>query len=255
MLPPSEKGHAKNVANLKKAIAYATGWPNYNPANQKLTPTALSLLWQTGDNAVSAVSAGLQQFRQSVNDRQNLFKPVSLFVTRLSGSVNSTENITTTAKADFAALVRKYRGARAEAVAQVAAQVGATGVTPATEPAEQHSVAQLSYDFRVTHFKSMIDYIDTLTNYAPNESEFQLANLRTKLLALQGQNDNTMNAAVVLDTARIARDKVLYAPQTGMGAVMEALKEYGQSLTGFGSAEHKQVKKISFTYPKKKEKE
>ena len=84
-------------------------------------------------------------------------------------------------------------------------------------------------------------------DYAPNEAELTTATLATLATAMKTANDNIGTILAPVETARITRDKALYAEETGIVDVAAACKDYVQGLFGANAPEAKLIRGIKFT--------
>jgi hypothetical protein len=82
--------------------------------------------------------------------------------------------------------------------------------------------------------------------YAPNEAALKLPALNTLLTSLTATNTAVINATTAWSNARIARDKTLYLPGTGLIDVVKDVKAYVKSLFGASSPEYKQLSHLRF---------
>ena len=112
---------------------------------------------------------------------------------------------------------------------------------------KQISVSQQSYDSIMESFKKLIDLVSSEPTYKPNEVDLQIATLTTQAADLAAKNTDVVNATTTLSNGRIARNKTLYTPKTGLYDVAQEVKKYVKSVFGATSPEYKQVSKIKFT--------
>ena len=108
------------------------------------------------------------------------------------------------------------------------------------------STAQLSYDNRLDNFDKLIKYLANVTEYAPNEDDLKIATLKDVYTVLQEKNKAAKEIGEPLTNARIARNKVLYTPKTGLVDTALDVKKYILSVFGASSPEYKQVNKLAF---------
>ena len=109
------------------------------------------------------------------------------------------------------------------------------------------STSQQSYDSVIDNSERYIQYIAATPEYAPNEEDIKLPVLKALAVDLRAKNTACNNAKVAIDNARMARNRVLYTPLTGLVDVALDAKTYIKSLFGSTSPEYKQVAKIDFT--------
>ena len=96
----------------------------------------------------------------------------------------------------------------------------------------------------------MVDLVSSVESYIPNETELTTISLNNYLIELQTANTNVINAEVAYSNARISRDQVLYADNTGLVAIALDVKKYVKAIFGATSPKYKQISGIKFTKPK-----
>ena len=93
----------------------------------------------------------------------------------------------------------------------------------------------------------MITLLSSEALYLPNENDLTTTALNTLLASVRSANTAVINATTYLRNARIARNKVLYATDTGIHDIALEVKKYIKSVFGASSPEYKQVSKLKFT--------
>jgi len=83
---------------------------------------------------------------------------------------------------------------------------------------------QQSFDLRVEHFTLLVQQLATYSDYAPNETDLKVTALNTWLNNLKTLNTAVISATTPLSNARIARNKILYNPSTGLVAIANDVK-------------------------------
>ena len=239
-----ETGHAKNVAIFQQLTLYITGFGTaYNPSNPALSLAALQQLLAQAEAAVEQVNAAIPAHKNAISAREAAFKPFNTLITRVINALYASE-VSTPIKQNARTLVRKLQGTRAP--------VKATTHEPQEENTEAKepctiSSAQLSYTNRLNTFDQLIKLLASLPEYAPNEEDIKLPVLKALAVDLRAKNTACNNAKVAIDNARMARNRALYTPLTGLVDVALDAKTYIKSLFGATSPEYKLVGKIDFT--------
>jgi hypothetical protein len=139
--------------------------------------------------------------------------------------------------ADARTIVNKIQGRRAKAVNVPDAAAIAAGATPV----KTASVAQTGFDNMIDHFARLITLLTAEPKYLPNEEALQLPSLNALLADLKAKNASVIEVTPALSNARIARDKLLYAENTGVVDTALSVKLYVKSLFGASSPEYKQI--------------
>ena len=232
-----ETGHAKNVDNLGLLISNIASYGDrYKPTNPSILLEALKKMEADGRAAVLAVNDAMPIYSRATIERDNAFAPLGQLVTRSLNSLRASSSSEQTDEA-ASAIVRKIRGNRT-----TAKTAAATDVKVATV-----STSQQSYDSVIDNYERYIQYIAATPEYAPNEEDIKLPVLKALAVDLRAKNTACNNAKVAIDNARMARNRVLYTPLTGLVDVALDAKTYIKSLFGSTSPEYKQVAKIDFT--------
>lgn len=239
----SETGHAKNVANFQELVNYVIAYgPAYNPSRESIRVTALQELLTNAQKGIVDFDTALSPYSMASAERQTAFEPLNKLSTRLLNALKATD---TTSNVDDTAqtLVRKIKGERAAnpKTADTAPTEGNTD--PGTK---QISVAQTSFDNRLENFYKLIIHLQNIPQFKPNETELKPETLLALYDTMNTKNNQAKQAGVALSNARIARNKILYEPLTGLFDIAFDTKSYIKSLFGASSPEFKQVSKIEF---------
>ena len=237
MASTSETGHAKNVDNLGLLISNIASYGDrYKPTNPSILLEALKKMEADGRAAVLAVNDAMPIYSRATIERDNAFDPLGQLVTRSLNSLRASSSSEQTDEA-ASAIVRKIRGNRTTAKAAATTDVKVATV----------STSQQSYDSVLDNYERYVQYIAATPEYAPNEDDIKLPALKALAVELRAKNTACNNAKVAIDNARMARNRVLYTPLTGLVDVALDAKTYIKSLFGATSPEYKQVAKIDFT--------
>jgi hypothetical protein len=241
----SETGHAKNVANFQDLKSFCISYgPTYNPSNPAITVPSLNTKYTDGINALKGVDDLIPAWINAIDDREIIFNPLSKLITRVYNSL-SASGASQQFIEDALTIVRKIQGRRAKAIPKPSDIINDPGKTP-EEIHNYISSSQTSMDNRIENFYKLIQLLISQSLYAPNETELQTASLTTLLTNMQNSNTDVIDTYAPLSNARIARDKVLYHPETGLVHIALEVKKYVKSVFGAQSAQYLQVSKIKF---------
>ena len=239
----SEVGHAKNVANFADLISYCTAYGStYNPSKAALQLTALNTLLTSAQTELANVTTAKNAFDTVTGDRQLTFEPLKPLATKIFNYLSVTD-ASVQIIADAKTINNKLQGKR----------TGTTAENPPTEGENQNntvSVSRQSYDMLTENFAAFVDLVSSVPSYTPNETELTTVSLNNYLIELQTANTNVINAEVVYSNARISRNQVLYADNTGLVAIALDVKKYVKAIFGATSPQYKQISGIKFTKPK-----
>ena len=243
MASQSEVGHAKNVANFADLISYCTAYgTTYNPSKAALQLTALNTLLTSAQTELANVTTAKNTFNTVTGDRQLTFEPLKPLATKIFNYLSVTD-ASVQIIADAKTINNKLQGKR----------TGTTAENPPTEGENQNntvSVSRQSYDMLTENFAAFVDLVSSVPSYTPNETELTTVSLNNYLIELQTANTNVINAEVVYSNARISRNQVLYADNTGLVAIALDVKKYVKAIFGATSPQYKQISGIKFTKPK-----
>lgn len=239
----SETGHAINISNFKLLSQKCAGFGlPYNPSNTDLTVVNMEAKWVIADTAQGVIVAAVIAAKEPINERQILFAAKESFVTRSLGILNST-SASAQVKADAKTLADDFRG------------VTKKKTTPATPPAPGDivsiSTSHQSYVKRAENYLKYVDLLASIVLYNPNEAELKAPALKLLYQPLKDANDNIGLILQPVDTALIARNKELYAKDTGIFTLQKLVKSYVKGKFGATAPETKLVAGIKFTEPKK----
>lgn len=235
----SEVGHAKNVANLQDLTSFITGYGAvYNPAKTALKLATLNTLYTTANTKLADVINKNTPYNNALNDRILAFSTLESLATRVVGALEATDAVPDKIK-DAKGVLRKLRGQRATTAVL-------TPVDPETPAPISISSSQQSYDQKIQQFTTLISILQSEPTYTPNETDLKIPALNTFLANLVTKNNAVATAYTAVSNARIARDKTLYTPDTGLVDIALDVKKYIKSVFGASSPEFAQVKGLVF---------
>lgn len=260
-----ETGHSKNVANLLKYEQFlATLGVTYNPSNAFITISAFTNLYINADAKVNNSNTIFTDWKNNTNQREIIFKELKSLSTKLLGALQSTGTTKQTID-DFTFLVKKFRGSskkkttNAGRLSSPSSPVNTPAPSDTPIPTDPNSpsnisTSQQSFDNRIQHFSKMILLLQSQPVYSPNETEYQVPNLQTKLATITTLNDNANTSYANLKASRIDRNTFLYAEDTGMLDLIKQSKAYIKSLYGANSQQYHTANSIKFVRVIKKTK-
>jgi hypothetical protein len=231
-------GNVKQVAAFGKLVGICNNLgARYNPSKAALTPTALANLLEQAQQSLEAVTVARTNFVLAINSRQDSYAGVyplaSRIVRALASMESSRENIR-----DARLLKRKLTSRPPSATTQ-AATPGVEGSTPAST----HSSSQLDYDGQANTIAKLIQLVQELPAYNPNEPDLSVAGLKATLADLRNTSKAVADTGNALASARMHRNQVFY----GKGGLLEtatAVKEYIRSVFGVRSEPAKELSKL-----------
>lgn len=243
MATNSDISHAKNVTNFETLISAVTTFgETYNPSNERIKLPALQSLLAQATEALIALKNAQSAYSTAIDQRELAFKNIGSLFTRVSNALkasNSSVMSDETAKTIF----RKLQGKRASAklTDEEKAALQAEG-----KEVNQISVSQMGYNDRVENFEKLISLLQSIPEYNPNEEDLKISTLQTLLNDLKAKNAEVTKTSIALETARGARNEVLYKPLTGVVDTASDVKNYIKSVFGTSSTQYKLISKLRF---------
>jgi hypothetical protein len=239
----SETGHTVNVANFNAMIVIVEAYgPTYNPSNPLISLPALQIASNNARTALNEVNNTFSAYNLAIGGRNEGFEPLGRLATRALNALISLGAIGQVIN-NARTIVRKIHGTRTSSkmTAEELAALAAQG-----QEVKQISSSQMSYNNRLENFTKLIDLLDAVPAYSPNETELTISSLLALSAELAVKNNSAMVADTNLTKARINRDQVLYAETTGICSLAANVKAYAKSLYGASGPLYKQVAKLSF---------
>jgi hypothetical protein len=247
----NESGHMINVTNFQTIISICSSFGGYAPQRAELTIPNLSTKEIAALASVKDVNILFAAWKTAIGNREATFNPLSILISRIVAAVKAFD-IRTTDLDNVLTAARKIRGQRATPK-QVAVVVdpNATPANPGTAPAvvnpKNISASQMSFDSRVANIDILIQLLTSLPAYLPLEADLGIGALKTLLAKMASQNKAVVDSYIALTNARLKRDIILYAPNTGLFDIALAVKNYVKSVYSIKSPQFKELSAIKFT--------
>jgi len=245
----SEVGHAKNVDNFEDLINRCTGFGvSYNPSLNAIKIANMNTLRTNALAALANTVTAYAAYTNAIDNRQIIFDPLQKMATRIINALKAC-GVSDQIIRDAITINRKIQGKRAKPVKEVENMETQAIVGPNPIPVEpvNISVSQLSFDSMVEHYSKLIGLLVSVPAYLPNENELKVVGLNTLLTSMKASNTSAITATTNFINARIARNTLLYAKDTGVVEVAQDCKAYVKSVYGATSPQYKSVSSIKFT--------
>lgn len=113
----------------------------------------------------------------------------------------------------------KIQGKRAKSIKEVEnveIQAIPNPNDPPVEIPKNISVSQLSFDSFIEHYSKLINLLASVVLYNSNENELKVVGLNTLLTSMETSNTAVITATTNYINARINRDNLVYAMNTGV---------------------------------------
>ncbi len=240
MSSKSETGHAINVANFEKLIAYCTTYSIYNPSNSLLTFTALNKKLLASKQVMTGVNAVTSPATVAINNRQLLFESVPQLATRVLAALSSSQITDRRIVADVQTITRKLQGRRATPKKK-ADPAAADQSVPAN-----NSTSQKSFDNQVEFMDRLVKRLEAEPAYIPNETELTIQSLKAFVINLAKANKAVIDTQANYQNQLNNRQQILYAPVTGLVDTAKEVKNYVKSIFNASHPSFKQVNAIPF---------
>jgi len=229
-------GNVKQVAAFGKLVGICNDLgASYNPSKATLSSTALVTLLEQAQQKVEAVNVARTQFLLAVNARQESFAALPAITSRMVRALAATES---SAENIRDARILRQRLSSNRFPKQVTASVGSDQPTVKTR-----SISRLDFESQADSFSKLIQLVQRIPDYAPNEVDLQVSALTNLLTELKLKTQQVAKAANEFATVRIERNKVL-AGKNGMYETAAAVKEYIRSVFGVRSEAARELGKL-----------
>jgi len=241
----TETDNAKNIANFNELVSKVIEYgDSYNPSKVTVQLIALQALSEKADIAMKKVNSTLAVFRVASVARGLYFEPLNNLTSRVLLSLRSAAN-TPQIIESVKSIIRKIHGQRQPATTKKAAHEIKKSSNE-VQVSYNISTSQINYNNRLEYFDKLIQLLETIPNYSPNQEDIKASSLRTLLNAIKIKNDAAGIAEEALVNARIARNELLYKPGSGMYTVASDIKSTVKSLYGSTSVQYKQIARLPF---------
>lgn len=216
------------------ALAHLT---RYNPINPKITIEALGNKHTECKGILESLDEKQAIDKDSVNKRQYAFQKMGPLTTQI---INAATVISEDKKLmeDMKGIVDKIRG--------TLPKPKTNDYQEGQEVTEARSNSQRSYDNLAAHFGKIIDILEVISGYTPNETEITIPELQTYHALLLEHNDTTSQTLKAVQNARRERDHAFYNEDEGLYMRTQLVKKYVKSVYTASSPESQQISGIEF---------
>jgi hypothetical protein len=229
---------AQTVGSFDKVLASCNALgARYQPKAPALTNTALSQLLERAQQSIEAVTVTRTAYRLAVNNRSASFAGIPKLAVRIvrmiASSESSSEHI-----ADVMAIKNKfYPPKKSQKSAPVVKAEGGSKVAT-------RSSGRMNYEAQIETFSNLVQIVQGLESYDPNEADLTIDALKATLTDLRAKSQAVAKAKIDYSNARINRDLVIYGQQ-GVEVITAAVKNYFRAAFGGLSRESGQVIALS----------
>lgn len=238
-----ETGHAKNVANFETMISFVTAYgAAYNPSQTAIQLANLQAKVSEANAAINQLNTETANFGNAAASRELAFEPMQKLSTKILNALKAS-GVSKPIIDNLQTLNRKIQGKRA--TAKLSEEEKAALLAEGKE-VNQISVSQLGYENMLDTFDKQVRLLASIPQYAPNETELQLATLQNLYARLKAENMAVKDAVTKLSNKRLARNESMYNEETGLVALASFTKNYVKSLFGTNTPQYKQISALAF---------
>jgi hypothetical protein len=235
MASTSETGHNKNGANFSSAYQILKEMGGlYNPSNETLKLEKLDATKIELSGVMTVLNNKKPVYKNEVADREVEIASLGKITTRALNFARSLP-ISEPDKENLESQAKKIRG-----------DSKPKKVNPDTAEVESISTSQMSYDSRIANFDTYISQLESHPEYAPNEADLQIVNLRAYYQRLKTLSSNVNAAGNALLTGRTKRNDILYYNPQNVLQIIKDIKAYLKSLGTVGKPYYKALVNLKF---------
>ncbi len=237
-----DSGITPNIANFETLLSRCVGLGiKYKPKKESIQLPAMATLLEVALKAQEAVKDAESNFNFTINERRVAFAPVKELSTCILNAYISCDALPENVD-DLRGIVNKIRGSSSKSEDKPNPE----STEPDQEPAATRSTSFQSMDYMIEHYKGVLSLLKLEAKYEPNEENLTREAITALIADLKAKNTAAIDSYTRLNNARIERDKVLYAPKTGLVATAAAVKKYVKSACKVNSTQFKSISPLSF---------
>lgn len=239
----NQPGIDPNVVSFKSLITKIQTFDRYNPSRADLSIESLITKKTEAESFAAAVIVSKTNFKNSVSARKIAFEGNDKLMTRVLSALKIS-GVAAHTVTQVESMIRDVKGIR------LSDRLTEEEIAAAKEKGEevnQNTIHNKTFDKKLENFNKLVNFMGTIAEYKPNEEDLKFATLVLRVDAQRVANETVSNALAMAAAARIARDKFLYTPATGLIDLVTDVKLYVKSVYGADSPEFKQVSSIRFT--------
>lgn len=239
----SEVGHSRNVANLQKLTEQVTVYTLYNPPLPNLTVANLQSLYSTATAKLSEVEDKRNAKKNAIAMRKTAFENLKPICT---GIINRLEilGLLPDTLDQAKSLNHAIQGGNKKKTAPKNSEDDQSSIS------NPISTSRQSFNQQAENFGILLQLLETIPSYSPEEDEVKLVNLKPYQESLVNTTQVIDQTEAEFNIKLIERDQVLYAEETGLYSIAQNVKKYVKSLYGATSPEYTTVSSITFTNKK-----
>jgi hypothetical protein len=224
------------VAALDKVLGICNALgSSYNPSEASIQPTALQALLELAREKQEAVTVTHAAYALALNHRADSFAGIPKLAAQVMRFVNVSKP-----KPSDREEVRNIKRRFFSVSKKKASALRAPATSDGQVPKATRTSSKLDKHSMLESFKELIQIVEGITGYNPNEMEFKVAGLKSTLAELQSSMDAVSKTSIAYREALIAREELMQHPD----GVIESTKlatEYIRAKFGYNSVRSKKV--------------
>lgn len=245
MSKAKDTGIAMNAINFNKMVVFCEKLGAiYQPSHPSMELNFIKGLNDENRTKLELNVKAKQHASEVINQRQVVFKPRDRNARRWLKGLKGTRQKQVDIERG-AAIIARILGDRLTDLPEE---------TPAPETegsgkkkGRVNSTSQLGFDRVVDNVGKYVLFLDSLTNYNPNEADMKKSAIQAYWQSIVNANSLVLNANQEEANTRDARNEVMFYRVDSVYSVAQSIKEYLASLENVNSAELKMILKLKFT--------
>lgn len=246
MASQSETGHAKNLANFKELISIVKSLgEKYQPSAEALKVASLETLATQAEQLINKLKEAETLAKQATASLQDTFKTLNTLSSQIMGMLSSSGAKSNSIE-EARSIQKRITGGNKKS------KTDNTNSQDSEEAKAKRSQSRQSYDSRLDEFEKLIIVLQNISEYNPNEELLKISSLQNKVVEMKNAIQTTDDKNMIRSQAMAERDKILYAPESGMVEIALKVRAYIKAaFGGVKSMEYKRVSKIEVKTLKK----
>ena len=210
----------------------------YNPSNPNLTLANLEKFQTEGRLSIKRVSDAETVYLNATTRRLNLFKDQNQTLSRILAMLQS-QGVDKNIYQDLYQVVKQIKG--------YSKKQSVPAKTGELKP-DKHTGAYITLEKRAEDFLQVIEFLEMIPDYKPNNSELEIAGLKAYQVEMEQINEEVAEFENTLTNERHKRDLLFYNEENGIILLGRQVKANIRGTFGRTSSEHLQVIPFKFIY-------
>jgi hypothetical protein len=226
-------GVNQKAAALDKVIGICSALgANYSPSEASLQPTALKALLALAQARFEAVTVTHTAYAMALNAQADSFAGIPRMAAQIARFVSVSKPKPSDLE-EVKTIKRRFYAASRKTTTDA-------GIDDGGETKPTRTISWRDKRSMLESFRQLIQVVEKIPGYKPNEADFKVAGLKTKLTELKASIDAVSATSIAYREALIARDEIMHSA----GGVIESTRlatDYIRAKYGFNSIRTKKV--------------